>query len=109
NNISLTGATGDHLTATNNFVRGTGDDAMAINSVNYNVNGSTTTYYTMMSNITYINNTAIGAWGGKGIGIYGGINDVVTNNLLRDTARYIGLGVGKFGVNGSDLVSATVL
>ena len=36
--------------------------------------------------------------GAANIGIYGGINDVVTNNLLRDTARYIGLGVGKFGV-----------
>ena len=48
-------------------------------------------------------------WGGKGIGIYGGINDVVTNNLLQDTARYFGLGVMKFGVNGSDLLSATVI
>ena len=109
NNVQSASGIGMNLTYSNNFVRGTGDDAMAINSVNYNVNGSTTTYYTMMSNITYINNTAIGAWGGKGIGIYGGINDVVTNNLLQDTARYIGLGVGKFGVNGSDLVSATVI
>ena len=108
NNVQSANGIGMNLTYSNNFVRGTGDDAMAINSVNYNVNGSTTTYYTMMSNITYVNNTAIGAWGGKGIGIYGGINDVVTNNLLQDTARYIGLGVGKFGVNGSDLVSATV-
>jgi fibronectin type 3 domain-containing protein len=108
NNVQSANGIGMNLTYSNNFVRGTGDDAMAINSVNYNVNGSTVTYYTMMSNITYINNTAIGAWGGKGIGIYGGINDVVTNNLLRDTARYIGLGVGKFGVNGSALVSATV-
>ncbi|HEV2694148.1 MAG TPA: carbohydrate-binding protein [Verrucomicrobiae bacterium] len=109
NNVEGSAGIGMNLTYSNNFVRGTGDDAMAINSVNYNVNGSTTTYYTTMSNITYVNNTAIGAWGGKGIGIYGGINDVVANNLLRDTARYIGLGVGKFGVNGSDLVSATVL
>jgi hypothetical protein len=108
NNVQSANGIGMNLTYSNNFVRGTGDDAMAINSVNYNVFGSTTYYYTMMSNITYINNTAIGAWGGKGIGIYGGINDVVTNNLLRDTARYIGLGVGKFGVNGSALVSATV-
>ena len=109
NNVEGSAGIGMNLTYSNNFVRGTGDDAMAINSVNYNVNGSTTTYYTMMSNITYVNNTAVGAWGGKGIGIYGGINEVVANNLLRDTARYIGLGVGKFGVNGSDLVSATVL
>jgi len=109
NNVEGSAGIGMNLAYSNNFVRGTGDDAMAINSVNYNVNGSTITYYTIMSNITYINNTAIDAWGGKGIGIYGGINDVVTNNLLRDTARYIGLGVGKFGVNGSDLVSAKVM
>jgi hypothetical protein len=109
NNVEGTAGIGMNLTYSNNFVRGTGDDAMAINSVNYNVNGSTKTYYTMMSNITYINNTAIGAWGGKNMALYGGINDLVTNNLLRDTARYIGLGVGKFGVNGSDLVSARVI
>ncbi|MDB6066993.1 MAG: coagulation factor 5/8 type domain protein [Pedosphaera sp.] len=108
NNVQSANGIGMNLTYSNNFVRGTGDDAMAINSVNYNVFGNTTYYYTIMSNITYINNTAVGAWGGKGIGIYGGVNDVVTNNLLRDTARYIGLGVGKFGVNGSDLLSATV-
>lgn len=109
NNVQSANGIGINLTYSNNFVRGTGDDAMAINSVNYNTYGNTTYYYTIMSNITYINNTAIGAWGGKGIGIYGGVNDVVTNNLLCDTARYIGLGVGKFGVNGSDLVSATVM
>jgi regulation of enolase protein 1 (concanavalin A-like superfamily) len=108
NNVQSDNGIGMNLTYSNNFVRGTGDDAMAINSVNYNVNGSTTTYYTMMSNIMYVNNTATAPWGGKGIGIYGGINDIVTNNLLRDTARYIGLGVMKFGVNGSDLLSATV-
>ncbi|HEX4265136.1 MAG TPA: carbohydrate-binding protein [Verrucomicrobiae bacterium] len=109
NNVQSANGIGMNLTYSNNFVRGTGDDAMAINSVDYNVSGSTTFYYTTMSNITYINNTAIDAWGGKGIGIYGGINDVVTNNLFRDTARYVGLGVGKFGVNGSALLSATVM
>ncbi|HVU07210.1 MAG TPA: carbohydrate-binding protein [Verrucomicrobiae bacterium] len=108
NNVQSANGIGMNLTYSNNFVRGTGDDAMAINSVNYNVNGNTTYYYTTMSNIAYVNNTAIGAWGGKGIGIYGGINDIVTNNLLCDTARYIGLGVGRFGVNGSDLYSAKV-
>ena len=109
NNVQSANGIGMNLTYSNNFVRGTGDDAMAINSVNYNTFGSTTYYYTTLSNIVYCNNTAIGAWGGKGIGIYGGIDDVVTNNLLRDTARYIGLGVGKFGVNGSALISATVM
>jgi len=108
NNVQSANGVGINLTYSNNFVRGTGDDAMAINSVNYNVFGSTTYYYTPMSNTVYANNTAVGAWGGKGIGIYGGVNEIVTNNLLCDTARYIGLGVGRFGVNGSDLLSATV-
>ena len=108
NNVQSDNGIGMNLTYSNNFVRGTGDDAMAINSVNYNVYGSATNYYTMMSNIAYVNNTAVGPWGGKCMAIYGGINQLVTNNLLRDTARYIGLGVGKFGVNGSDLLSATV-
>ena len=104
NNVSLTGTVGNNLTATNNFVRGTGDDAMAINSVAYN--GSTT--YTPMSNVTLTNNTLIAPWGGKGIGIYGGSGHHVQNNYISDTARYIGLGAGRFGVNGSDLHGATV-
>jgi hypothetical protein len=108
NNVQSANGVGMNLTYSNNFVRGTGDDAMAINSVNDNTSGSTIYYYTTMSNIAYVNNTAVASWGGKGIGIYGGINDLVTNNLLEDTARYIGLGVMKFGVNGSALLSATV-
>jgi parallel beta-helix repeat protein len=104
NNVSLNGSTGDHLTATGNFVRGTGDDAMAINSVDYN--GST--HYTPMSGVTLTNNTLIAPWGGKGIGIYGGSGHLVQDNYISDTARYIGLGAGRFGVNGSDLLSATV-
>jgi Carbohydrate binding module (family 6)/Chitobiase/beta-hexosaminidase C-terminal domain len=104
NNVQDSRGIGTNLTYFNNFVRGTGDDAMAINSVHNNGN----TLYTMMSNITYENNTAVAPWGGKCIGIYGGRNITVKNNLLSDTARYLGLGVMKFGVNGSDLLSATV-
>src|SRR5260221_6685382 len=61
-----------------------------------------------MSNIKMLNNSSIAMWGGKGAGIYGGGGHLVQNNYMSDTARYIGLGVGKFGVNGSDLTSATV-
>jgi hypothetical protein len=104
NNVQSANGIGMNLTYSNNFVRGTGDDAMAINSVDYN--GST--YYPIMSNIAYVNNTALCAWGGKNMGIYGGMNDIVTNNLLCDNARYLGLGVTRFGVNGSDLQSAIV-
>jgi hypothetical protein len=109
NNVQSNNGIGQGLIYSNNFVRGTGDDAMAINSVGFNVNGTTTNYYTIMSNITYANNTAVAAWGGKGIGIYGGTNVLVVNNLLQDTARYLGLGVMRFGVNGSDLLSARVI
>jgi len=105
NNVQDPRGIGNNLTYTNNFVRGTGDDAMAINSVNYN--GST--YYTMMSNITYSNNTAVAPWGGKCLGFYGGVSVTVENNLLQDTSRYMGLGVMRFGVNGSDLLSGTVI
>ncbi|WP_327287171.1 discoidin domain-containing protein [Streptomyces sp. NBC_01198] len=108
NNVSLGADTGNNLTATNNFVRGTGDDAMAINSVNYNTDGGTTTYYHPMTAVTFTGNTAIAPWGGKGIGIYGGSGHLVSNNYISDTARYIGLGAGRFGVNGSDLLSAAV-
>ncbi|HEV2634696.1 MAG TPA: choice-of-anchor D domain-containing protein [Actinocrinis sp.] len=104
NNVSLTGTSGSNLTATNNYIRGTGDDGMAINSVAYN--GSTT--YTAMTNITMTHNTMIAAWGGKGIGIYGGSGQVVDDNYIADTSRFIGLGVGRFGVNGSDLTGDTV-
>ena len=72
NNVALTGTSGSHLTATNNFIRGTGDDGMAINSVDYNTNGTTKTFYTAMSDITISHNTVIAPWSGKGIGIYGG-------------------------------------
>ena len=91
NNVSLTGTVGNNLTATNNFVRGTGDDGMAINSVDYN--GSTDSTRAM-SHITMTHNTIIAPWGGKGIGIYGGSGHVVEYNYISDTARYIGLGVG---------------
>ncbi|MDH6122341.1 hypothetical protein ABH930_006683 [Kitasatospora sp. GAS204A] len=109
NNVSLNNSVGNNLTATNNFVRSTGDDGMAINSVNYNTDSSgDKTYYTPMSHITMTHNTVIAPWGGKGIGIYGGSNQDVEFNYIADTARYIGLGAGRFGVNGNDLLTATV-
>jgi exo-1,4-beta-D-glucosaminidase len=61
-----------------------------------------------MSNVHILNNTSIAPWGGKGVAIYGGSGHLVQNNYVSDTARYIDLGVGKFGVNGSDLTSGTV-
>ncbi|HWG25892.1 choice-of-anchor D domain-containing protein [Actinospica sp.] len=104
NNVSLTGTSGSNITVENNFIRGTGDDAMAINSVANN--GSTT--YTAMSNITMEHNSLLAPWAGKGIGVYGGSGHHVEDNYIADTARYIGLGVGRFGTNGSDMTGANV-
>ncbi|MEV6544579.1 discoidin domain-containing protein [Streptomyces sp. NPDC051665] len=109
NNVSLGADTGNDLTVTNNFVRGTGDDAIAIKSVAYNTNSDgSQTHYNPMTDVTVSGNTSIAPWGGKGIGIYGGSGHRVEDNYISDTARYIGLGAGRFGVNGSDLLSATV-
>jgi len=104
NNVSLGATVGNGLTSTNNFIRGTGDDGTVINSVNYN--GSQT--YSPMQNCTISNNTVIAPWGGKAIAIYGGSGQLVQNNYMSDTARYIGLSAGKFGANGSDLTSGTM-
>ncbi|MFC6155554.1 galactose-binding domain-containing protein [Kribbella jiaozuonensis] len=108
NNVSMGNSVGNNLTITNNFVRGTGDDALAINSVNYNDIDGTRVYYTPMANAVVTNNTSIAPWGGKGVGIYGGGGHRIENNYVSDTARYIGLGAGRFGVNGNDLLSASV-
>ncbi len=108
NNVSLNGTVGNNLTVNNNFIRGTGDDALAINSVNYNTTSTGNVFYTPMANATVTNNTSIAPWQGKGIGIYGGSGHNVANNYIADTGRYLGLGIGRFGVNGNDLLSATV-
>jgi hypothetical protein len=61
-----------------------------------------------MTNVKVLSNTSIAMWGGKGVAVYGGSGHLVQNNYMSDAARYIGLGVGKFGANGSNLTSATV-
>jgi hypothetical protein len=104
NNVQDSRGIGMDLTYSNNFVRGTGDDAMAINSVYTNGN----THYTIMTNITYANNTGVCTWKGYNLGLYGGANVTVKNNLLRDDARSRGLAVGRFGPNGNGIASATV-
>jgi hypothetical protein len=112
NNQSLSGGktqVGNNLTATNNFIRGAGDDSLAINSTAYQINGQGVRIdFAPMTNITFSHNTAIAPWGGKGVGIFGGGGHVVSDNYIADTSRFIGLAVGRFGTNGSDVTSATV-
>ena len=89
NNFDAAGDIGINLTYSNQFVRGTGDDSMAINATD-------TAGHTPMNNIAYVNNTSIDAYGGKGIAVYGGHNLTITNNLITSSARYDGMAVGYF-------------
>jgi hypothetical protein len=84
---------GNRLTARNNFVRGSGDDGLAIND-----GGGDTL---PMHDITLINNTSVAPFWANNIGIYGGINDTVANNLTHDSVKEYGISVGRFGQNGS--------
>ena len=83
---------GNNLTARNNFVRGTGDDGIAIND------DSTSQ---QMTNITVLNNTVVAPWWANNIGVYGGTNDIVANNLCTDSVKEFGISIGVFTGNGS--------
>ena len=60
-------------TVKNNFIRGTGDDSLAIWS-----------YLTADSNITFANNTIVAPTLANGIADYGGDNNTVSNNVVAD-------------------------
>ncbi|BDI33640.1 hypothetical protein CCAX7_56910 [Capsulimonas corticalis] len=91
-NNGNTNNVGNNLTAQNNFVRGTGDDGIAIND------DSTSQ---QMTNITVLNNTVVAPWWANNIGIYGGTNDFVANNLCMDSVKEYGISIGVFTGNGS--------
>src|ERR1700722_3969819 len=60
-------------TVKNNFIRGTGDDSLAIWS-----------YPTADSNITFANNTIVAPTLANGIADYGGDNNTISNNVVAD-------------------------
>jgi hypothetical protein len=98
-NNGNSGNSGNNLTAENNFVRGSGDDALAINSDSSSH---------LMNHITMINNTTVSPWEANGLGIYGGADVLVKNNLICDAATENGLSIGVFGNGGSALESGVV-
>src|ERR1035437_6668161 len=61
-----------------------------------------------MSNTTLSNNTTVSIWWAHGLGVYGGINDVIKDNLICDPAKMTGMVITEFGPNGSTLDSALV-
>ena len=88
---------GNNLTARNNFVRGTGDDGLAINDA---------TVAPEMTNITVVDNTMVAPWWANNTGVYGGQNDLVANNLLTDSVKNYGINIGPFGAGGPILSAA---
>src|SRR5258708_1859466 len=101
---NLNDGVGNSLTATNNFIRASGDDGIAINSVAYN--GTTT--YAQMQNASVTYNTSIAPVWANCLRIAGGQSDVVQNNLLCDGVKARGLFVSEFGANGQPLNGANV-
>jgi F5/8 type C domain/Right handed beta helix region len=89
---------GLNLTVSNNFVRGTGDDGIAINSQGTPI----------MVNPKVVNNTSVGAWWANGLRIAGGTNDLVQGNLVCDPVTMNGIRVGMYGTTGNPLQSALV-
>jgi hypothetical protein len=94
NNFAGASTTGSNLTATNNFIRGTGDDAIA-------VNGTDATGETPMNNIQITNNTIVETAGR--IVVYAGRNILIQNNLAHDVIGNDGIQVGYFQQTGSVL------
>jgi hypothetical protein len=93
---------GINLVVSNCFVRGSGDDALAINSSTNGPGGE------QMQNATVINCTSVAPWAANNLGIYGGINDLVSNNLCMDSTMEFGISVGEFSTD-APLVSGAVV
>jgi regulation of enolase protein 1 (concanavalin A-like superfamily) len=96
---NLNDGVGVNLVAQNNFIRTTGDDCLALNSVAYN--GTTT--YTEMTGCKLLNNTGIAPWWANCLRVAGGQNVTVSGNYLADGVRNRGMMVAVFGANGNSL------
>lgn len=91
---------GIHLTAENNFVRGTGDDGLAT----YSDRGASG-QNTQMSDTSFINNTSVAVYWANALRVAGGRNVVVRGNLLMDPSSNSGLTIGVFGDSGHPVES----
>ena len=80
---------GNNLTVKNNFIRGSGDDGLAINTGN-------DPGAVEMQNPTLIQNTIVAPWWADNIGVYGGVNDLVANNLCTDSVKLYAINIGLF-------------
>jgi hypothetical protein len=94
---------GVSLTASNNFVRGSGDDGFAT----YSDAGASGTN-PQMQNTKILNNTSIATYWANGIRVAGGTNVVVQGNLVDSVAANNGMEVSVFGDTGNPLDSALI-
>ena len=90
---------GSNINVYNNFVRGSGDDGIALND---EAAGE------QMADNSIYNNTSIASWWGNNIGIYGGQSSLVANNLTTDSVLQYGISVGVFASNDGVLNGANV-
>jgi hypothetical protein len=90
---------GSNINVYNNFVRGSGDDGIALNDASAGE---------QMDNNSIYNNTSIASWWGNNIGIYGGESSLVANNLTTDSVLQYGISVGVFASNDGLLDGANV-
>jgi hypothetical protein len=98
-NNGNTGHSGNQITVQNNFVRGSGDDSIAVNS-----DASSN----QMQSPQVLNNTTVAPWWANGMGIYGGANVVVQDNLVTDSVKEHGVYIGVFGNSGAGMSGATI-
>jgi hypothetical protein len=94
---------GISLTASNNFVRGSGDDNIAT----FSDSGASGTN-PEMQNTTIVNNTTAAAYWANGLRIAGGTNVTVRGNLIESAPSDSGMEVSIFGATGHPLDSALV-
>lgn len=94
---------GMHLTAKNNFVRGTGDDGLATYS-----DAGTAGNNSQMVGSTFINNTSIAPYWANSLRVAGGKEVVVRGNLLRDPSSNNCMDVSTYGKTGQPLESALI-
>jgi hypothetical protein len=85
---------GNNLTVKNNFIRGSGDDGLAVNDSTDNPDQSE------MLNPVVINNTVVAPWWANLMGIYGGANVLAANNYLHDAVKGNGIYIGGYDSTG---------
>ena len=73
----------------NNFSRGNGDDAIAVNSAN--------TSEPPVQSVTVKNNTTVASWWANQLGIYGGKNLLIEDNLFQDCVKKTGIELSGYG------------